>query len=104
MVSVCPTAKQNKALFRSLCSLKSASSAQLSGLWETVCMADKPRLVEVDTHTYKCSACPNFKVIINPHKKMNAVQIQAQVAKREAQHLKKVHSEDFSQQKKGTPK
>ena len=66
-------------------------------------MPDKPRLVEVDTHTYKCSACLNFKVIINPHKKLNAVQIRVQVAKREAQHLKKVHSEDFSQQKEINP-
>jgi hypothetical protein len=61
-------------------------------------MAKTPKLVKVDAATYKCSVCPNFQVVINPNKKLNPGQVRAHVAKREAEHLKKYHSdEDFSQ-------
>lgn len=61
-------------------------------------MPKTPKLIKVDAHTYKCSVCRNFKVVINAHKKLNAGQIKAQIARREAEHLRKSHSsEDFSQ-------
>jgi hypothetical protein len=63
-----------------------------SDLWETVGMTQTPRLVKVDEGRYKCSACQNFQVIINPHKKLNAGQVRAHIAKREAEHIKKFHS------------
>jgi hypothetical protein len=55
-------------------------------------MAEKPKLVKVNATTYKCNVCPNFQVIINPYKKLNPGQIKAEIAKREAQHIKQVHS------------
>jgi hypothetical protein len=77
-------------------SLRSSGLAIGRGLWETRRMAETPKLVRVDANTYKCSVCENFQVVINPNKKLNAGQVQAQIAKREAEHLRKVHSdEDF---------
>jgi len=67
----------------------------VSDLWETVGMATKPELKRISADVYECTVCHNFRVQIT--KLLNAGELRRELDKQLAEHVRKDHSEDFSQ-------